>query len=56
MNAAVRQEAHGASLWLAVSRDRRKRPALQGKLDVDLAIVGGGFSGLSTALHAAGKG
>nr|WP_292377216.1 FAD-dependent oxidoreductase [Mesorhizobium sp.] len=52
----VRQEAHGASLWHAVSRDRRERPALNGDLDVDLAIVGGGFSGLSTALHAAGKG
>ncbi|MBZ9906481.1 FAD-binding oxidoreductase [Mesorhizobium sp. BR115XR7A] len=56
MNALVRQSANGTSLWHAISRDRRKRPALSGNLDVDLAIVGGGFSGLSTALHAAGKG
>ncbi|MER9653795.1 FAD-binding oxidoreductase [Mesorhizobium sp. M0152] len=56
MNALVRREAHGTSLWHAVSRSRRERPALQGEIDVDLAIVGGGFSGLSTALHAAGKG
>ena len=56
MNAAIRQEAQGVSLWHAVSRDRRERPALQSGLDVELAIVGGGFSGLSTALHAAGKG
>ncbi|RUY51715.1 FAD-dependent oxidoreductase, partial [Mesorhizobium sp. M7A.F.Ca.CA.001.05.1.1] len=56
MNAVIRQEAHGVSLWHAVGRNRRERPALQGGLDVDLAIVGGGFSGLSTALHAAGKG
>lgn len=56
MNAVARPEAHGASLWHAVSRGRRDRPALQGGLDVDLAIIGGGFSGLSTALHAAGKG
>ncbi|UVK54256.1 FAD-binding oxidoreductase [Mesorhizobium sp. AR02] len=56
MTAAIRQDAHGASLWHAVSRNRRDRPALQGGLDVDLAIVGGGFSGLSTALHAAEKG
>jgi glycine/D-amino acid oxidase-like deaminating enzyme len=56
MNAVVRQEAQGASLWHAVSRNRRERPALHGELDADLAIVGGGFSGLSTALHAAGKG
>ncbi|TIO10014.1 FAD-dependent oxidoreductase [Mesorhizobium sp.] len=46
----------GLSLWHAVSRNRRERPALEGALDVDLAIVGGGFSGLSTALHAAEKG
>ncbi|GLS41121.1 oxidoreductase [Mesorhizobium tianshanense] len=46
----------GLSLWHAVSRNRRERPALEGALDVDLAIVGGGFSGLSTALHAVEKG
>ncbi|TSE13434.1 FAD-binding oxidoreductase [Mesorhizobium intechi] len=56
MNALVRRETHGASLWHAVSRNRREWPALQGELDVDLAIVGGGFSGLSTALHAAEQG
>lgn len=56
MNAMTRQEVHGISLWDAVSRNRRDRSALQGGLDVDLAIVGGGFSGLSTALHAAEKG
>ncbi|TPK84026.1 FAD-dependent oxidoreductase [Mesorhizobium sp. B2-4-17] len=56
MNAVVRQEAHGASLWHAISRSPRERPPLHGEIDVDLAIVGGGFSGLSTALHAAGKG
>ncbi|RWE33026.1 MAG: FAD-binding oxidoreductase, partial [Mesorhizobium sp.] len=56
MNAVVRQEAHGASLWHAGSSNRREWPVLNGDLDVDLAIVGGGFSGLSTALHAAGKG
>lgn len=56
MTAAIRQEAHGASLWQAVSRNRRDRLALHDEITVDLAIVGGGFSGLSTALHAAGKG
>ncbi|TGQ68366.1 FAD-binding oxidoreductase [Mesorhizobium sp. M00.F.Ca.ET.186.01.1.1] len=50
----AKQEA--LSLWHAVSRDRHPRPALEGVLDVDLAIVGGGFTGLSTALHAAAKG
>ncbi|BCG96476.1 NAD(P)/FAD-dependent oxidoreductase [Mesorhizobium sp. 131-2-1] len=56
MNAVVRQQMNGVSLWHAVSRNRRDRPALQGRLDVDLAIVGAGFTGLSTALHAAEKG
>lgn len=46
----------GLSLWHAVGRNRLERPALEGALDVDLAIVGGGFSGLSTALHTAEKG
>ncbi|WP_189375256.1 MULTISPECIES: FAD-dependent oxidoreductase [unclassified Mesorhizobium] len=50
----ARQEA--LSLWHAVSRDRLPRPALEDRLDVDLAIVGGGFTGVSTALHAAAKG
>ncbi|PAQ03122.1 FAD-binding oxidoreductase [Mesorhizobium mediterraneum] len=54
MSAEIRP--HGISLWHAVSRNRRDRPALEGALDVDLAIVGGGFSGLSTALHSAEKG
>ena len=50
----ARQQA--LSLWHAVSPDRHPRPMLEDRLDVDLAIVGGGFTGLSTALHAAGKG
>ncbi|AZO19001.1 FAD-binding oxidoreductase [Mesorhizobium sp. M2A.F.Ca.ET.043.05.1.1] len=44
------------SLWHAVSRDHRLRPALEDSLDVDLAVAGGGFAGLSAALHAASKG
>ncbi len=44
------------SLWHATAHDQRDRLALEGRLDVDLAIVGGGFAGLSTALHAAEKG
>lgn len=56
MNAMIRREVHGVSLWHAVSGNRRDRGAPQAGLDVDLAIIGGGFSGLSTALHAAEKG
>ncbi|QDC00805.1 FAD-dependent oxidoreductase [Mesorhizobium sp. 8] len=46
----------GISLWQAVARGRRDRPALDESANADLAIVGGGFSGLSSALHAAAKG
>ena len=44
------------SLWHAIGGDYRKRPPLAETVDADLAIIGGGFSGLSTALHAAAKG
>ncbi|MDL2407163.1 FAD-binding oxidoreductase [Rhizobium calliandrae] len=44
------------SLWHATSRNRKTRPPLETDFDADLAIIGGGFSGLSTALHAAEKG
>src|SRR5260221_8563809 len=41
-------------IWTRTSKEaRRERAALDDDLDVDLAIVGGGFCGLSAALHAA---
>lgn len=44
------------SLWHAIGGDHRERPPLSEAVDADLAIIGGGFSGLSSALHAAAKG
>jgi len=44
------------SLWHAIGGDHRERPPLAETIDADLAIIGGGFAGLSTALHAAAKG
>jgi glycine/D-amino acid oxidase-like deaminating enzyme len=44
------------SVWHAVGGDYPRRPSLSASLDADLAVVGGGFAGLSTALHAAEKG
>jgi glycine/D-amino acid oxidase-like deaminating enzyme len=44
------------SLWHAIGGEYRERPSLAGAVDADLAIIGGGFAGLSTALHAAEKG
>ena len=44
------------SLWHAIGGEYRGRPSLKETLDADLAVIGGGFSGLSTALHAAARG
>jgi len=41
------------SLWCAGKPPYEALPALAGDLDVDVAIVGGGFTGVSTALHIA---
>lgn len=45
-----------ATLWHATALPSPHRPAPEGELEADLAIVGGGFAGLSTALHAAESG
>lgn len=39
------------SFWLEEAGPYNPAPPLQGDLTVDVAIVGGGFTGLSTALH-----
>ena len=38
------------SYWMT-TRDYAPGPSLQNDIDVDVAIVGGGFTGLSTAYH-----
>jgi glycine/D-amino acid oxidase-like deaminating enzyme len=43
-------------LWAALSRETFAPPPLKGSHRVDVAIVGGGISGLSTALHLARSG
>lgn len=43
--------AHPASWWAASARTTCERPALQGEVECDVAIVGGGFTGLSAAHH-----
>jgi gamma-glutamylputrescine oxidase len=42
--------------YLATANPHPSHPALQGDLTCDVAVVGGGFTGLSTALHLAGRG
>ena len=44
------------SLWDQSAEEPRFSYPPEGEIDTDLAIVGGGFTGLSTALHAAEKG
>lgn len=45
-----------ASLWETSAQEPDYRAPLQGDAEVDVAIVGGGYTGLSTALHCAEKG
>jgi sarcosine oxidase len=46
--------ADGSSLWIAsASQPRFEAPPLEGERLAELAIIGGGFTGLSAALHAA---
>lgn len=47
---------HVASYYAATASERTLRPALAGSLAVDVAIVGGGYTGLSAALELAGRG
>ena len=39
------------SVWVSKTPDYRPRPPLQGQIQADLAIIGGGFTGVSTAYH-----
>ena len=45
-----------ASLWAATARERADYPALEADLQADVAVIGGGILGLSTALALAEAG
>ena len=55
MNSSL--ESFPRSLWWGESQEPAcDLPALEGELEVDVAIVGGGFTGMSSALHLAEAG
>lgn len=56
MTAPVALPARSAAPWTPGDGTRATRPALRGDLDVDVAVVGAGITGLTTAvlLHRAG--
>ena len=41
------------SLWTATANPSPDRPPLKGKAEADTVVIGGGFTGLNAALHAA---
>lgn len=47
---------HTQSYYAATAKGDHPRPALAGDIDCDVCVVGGGFTGLSTALHLAERG
>ena len=59
MDARVRQTnacGHAASYYAASSHPQPEYPALTGDVKVDVCVVGGGFSGLNTAIELAERG
>ena len=45
-----------STLWAATTAARSATPSITGPLSVDVAVIGGGFTGLSAALHLAEAG
>ncbi len=59
MNARAQQppaSAHAASYYAASSHAQPEYPMLAGEVKVDVCVVGGGFSGLNTAIELAERG
>ncbi len=51
-NGLAQPRSGGASIWDLLQRDRSGFPRLTKDIDVDLAVIGGGLVGLTTALAA----
>ena len=48
--------SHIASYYAASANPRRRIPRLQGDIEADVCVIGGGIAGCSTALHLAERG
>ncbi|WP_236201070.1 NAD(P)/FAD-dependent oxidoreductase [Pseudomonas pseudonitroreducens] len=49
-------EEHAASYYAATARDRQQYPSLSGEIRADVCVIGGGFTGVNTALELARRG
>ncbi|MEO4046883.1 FAD-binding oxidoreductase [Pseudomonas sp. CAU 1711] len=56
MNAPVHSDQHAASYYAATANRQLAQPPLGGERVADVCVVGGGFSGLNTAIELARKG
>ena len=56
MKATNQRQEHTGSYYAATANERTKYPALTGSKSVDVCVVGGGFTGVSTALDLAERG
>ena len=54
--ALVKAQNHIASYYAATANDRTRYPALEGTVKADVCVIGGGFSGVATALTMAERG
>jgi len=54
--ASATMPRHAESYYLATAVDLRDRPALRGEIACDVCVIGGGYTGLSAALHLAERG
>lgn len=56
LTANDRKGEHAASYYAATATRKTDYPALEGEVSCDVCVIGGGYTGLSTALHLAEKG
>jgi len=56
MPASPRNQEHVASYYAATANDDVRYPVLAGEVDADVCVVGGGFTGVATALTLAERG